>query len=200
MTYDETGNILTKSDVGTYTYGTTTNGPHAVQSIIKNTGSILNTATQNISYTSFDKVHTIWQGVDSMAFTYGAGHERKRVDTYQNHILKSQKYYVGSLYEREKNITTGEIKETHYIFAAGGAIAIYSRSSTGITNTRYLHKDHLGSMQCITDETGHLVQELSYDAWGNRRDVATWAVYTTLPPTYYWHAALPATSISTCST
>ena len=36
-------------------------------------------------------------------------------------------------------------------------------------------------MQCITNETGHLVQELSYDAWGNRRDVDTWDVFTTLP-------------------
>jgi RHS repeat-associated protein len=181
ITYDEIGNILTKSDVGTYTYGTATNGPHAVQSITTTAGSILNTATQNITYTSFDKVSTILQGADLMIFTYGAGYERKRVDVYKNNSLQSQKYYVGRLYEREKNITTGEIKETHYIFAAGGAVAIYTRSSTGTTNTRYLLKDHLGSMQCITDETGHLVQELSYDAWGNRRDVSTWAVYTTLP-------------------
>jgi RHS repeat-associated protein len=36
-------------------------------------------------------------------------------------------------------------------------------------------------MQCITDETGHLLQELSYDAWGNRRDADSWTVYTTLP-------------------
>jgi len=180
VTYDEIGNILNKSDVGDYTYGTT-NGPHALQSITTGSGSILNTTTQNITYTSFDKVNTIWQGVDSMTFTYGPGHDRKRVDVYQNQSLKSQKYYLGNLYERERDIATGEIKETHYIFAAGGAIAIYIRSSLGATSTHYLHKDHLGSMQCITDETGHLLQELSYDAWGNRRNVDTWDVYTTLP-------------------
>lgn len=181
VTYDEIGNILTKSDVGTYTYGSSENGPHALQSIITNTGSILSTATQNINYTSFDKVRSIWQASDSMVFAYGTGYERKQVDTYKNNSLKSQKFYVGNLYEREKDITTGEIKETHYIFAAGSAIAIYTRVSTGTANTRYLHQDHLGSIQCITDETGHMVQELSYDAWGNRRDVASWVVYTTLP-------------------
>ena len=65
-----------------------------------------------------------------------------------------------------------------------GDNAIYTRRTTGATSTtstNYLHKDHLGSMQCITDETGHMVQELSYDAWGNRRDVDTWDVFTTLP-------------------
>ena len=143
VTYDEIGNILTKSDVGTYTYGTTTSGPHAVQSILTNTGSILKTTTQNITYTSFDKVRTICQGADSMVFNYGTNYERKRVDVYKNKNLISQKYYVGSLYESEKDITTGEIKETHYIFADGGAIAIYNRSSTGTTittNTRYAQR------------------------------------------------------------
>ncbi len=181
VNYDDLGNITFKSDVGTYAYNTSAGSPHALQSITTNTGSILKTTTQNCYYTSFDKIRGIHQGADSMAFTYGIAYERKRVDVYKNLVLKSQKYYVGSLYEKEKDITTGEIKETHYIFAGGGAIAIYTRSSTGTVANRYLHKDHLGSMQCITDETGKRIQELSYDAWGNRRDVDTWVVYTTTP-------------------
>ena len=42
---------------------------------------------------------------------------------------------------------------------------------------RYTHKDHLGSWHTITDEQGALLQELSYDAWGTRRDPATWLPY-----------------------
>jgi RHS repeat-associated protein len=35
--------------------------------------------------------------------------------------------------------------------------------------TRYFHKDHLGSISVITDESGAVLERLSYDAWGKRR-------------------------------
>ena len=35
---------------------------------------------------------------------------------------------------------------------------------------RYFHTDHLGSVDTITNETGGVVQRLSYDAWGKRRN------------------------------
>jgi len=35
--------------------------------------------------------------------------------------------------------------------------------------TRYFHKDHLGSVAVISNETGGVVERLSYDAWGKRR-------------------------------
>ena len=182
VSYDDLGNIIFKSDVGTYNYndpgGVT---PHAVQSISTVKGNILKTSTQNITYNSFDKIASIAQGTDSLTFIYGLSHERKRVDTYKNKELIRQKYYVGNLYEKEKDITTGEIKETCYIFAGGSAIAIYNHSSNEGDNTMYLLKDHLGSMQCVADEDGDCIQELSYDAWGNRRDPNTWEVYSTLP-------------------
>ena len=41
--------------------------------------------------------------------------------------------------------------------------------SDGSTYTRYFHKDHLGSIATITDETGAVVERLSYGAWGKRR-------------------------------
>src|SRR5690606_2834400 len=35
--------------------------------------------------------------------------------------------------------------------------------------TRYLHKDHLGSITVITDESGNEVESFSFDPWGKRR-------------------------------
>src|SRR5262249_33311313 len=35
--------------------------------------------------------------------------------------------------------------------------------------TRYFHTDHLGSIAVITNESGAVVERLSYDAWGKRR-------------------------------
>ena len=40
--------------------------------------------------------------------------------------------------------------------------------------TRYLHKDHLMSVTKITDETGALVREFSFDAFGKMRNPETW--------------------------
>ena len=59
--------------------------------------------------------------------------------------------------------------------ANGGTVAVIKRSGTSVTNTpRYLHKDHLGSVVAITNESGTIVESLAYDAWGKRRPATTW--------------------------
>ena len=39
----------------------------------------------------------------------------------------------------------------------------------------YILKDHLGSWTTITDSEGNVEQELSFDAWGNLWNPATWS-------------------------
>ncbi|RLD69092.1 MAG: RHS repeat-associated core domain-containing protein, partial [Bacteroidetes bacterium] len=38
----------------------------------------------------------------------------------------------------------------------------------------YIHKDYLGSYESITDENAALVEKLSFDPWGHRRDPYDW--------------------------
>lgn len=45
----------------------------------------------------------------------------------------------------------------------------------------YILKDHLGSWTTITDSQGNVEQELSFDAWGTRRDPETWHSSSQLP-------------------
>ena len=45
----------------------------------------------------------------------------------------------------------------------------------------YVHTDHLGSLNVITSQSGSIEQEMSFDAWGNRRDPNTWQNLTTAP-------------------
>ncbi|MEZ5842557.1 MAG: polymorphic toxin type 50 domain-containing protein [Hyphomicrobiaceae bacterium] len=59
----------------------------------------------------------------------------------------------------------GAIETKHYI----GDVAVVTMAGTA-TATRYLHKDHLGSVDTITDEAGTVVQRMSFDAWGKRRE------------------------------
>jgi len=176
VTYDELGNILTKSDVGEYTYANAQR-PHSVTGIVPCAGSILKTTTQDITYTSFDKVSTITQGTDKLILSYGSAYQRIYGDSYQNDVLKKRRTYVNSLYEQEKDYTTGGVKETFYIFGGDGLVAIRVKDVSG-DKVSYVHKDHLGSIQCLTNDAGALAQEMSYDAWGNRRNADTWQVYT----------------------
>jgi len=57
---------------------------------------------------------------------------------------------------------------------AGGQLVALYKSATGGESTRYVHTDHLGSLTELTDGTGSVVENLSYDAWGKRRD-ADWS-------------------------
>ncbi len=61
-------------------------------------------------------------------------------------------------------------EERHYI---GGSVLVTitgrTASVAGTTKTRYLHKDHLGSITAITDEGGAEVEAFSFDPWGKRR-------------------------------
>jgi hypothetical protein len=87
FTYDTIGNILSKSDVGTYSYPASGQPfPHAVSSI---TGSIINTsfsydANGNVTggngltyaYASFNKPTQITRGTTTISFDHDPEHQR----------------------------------------------------------------------------------------------------------------------------
>ncbi len=67
---------------------------------------------------------------------------------------------AGKAYER---ITTAtDVQEKHYVgdFAV---VTVTTNNSGGSNRTSYLHRDHLGSVDVITDETGLTVQQMSFD-------------------------------------
>jgi RHS repeat-associated protein len=85
----------------------------------------------------------------------------------ENGTAYKTKYYVGAY---EKEITPEGERELHYI----GGSAIYVTNSDGSSDMYYIYKDHLGSITDITDDEGTVVESLSYDACGNRRNPNTW--------------------------
>ena len=60
-----------------------------------------------------------------------------------------------------------------YLSSIDGIFAVAESTSSGF-RLHYVHTDHLGSWDIITDKSGNLEQSLSFDAWGNRRNADTW--------------------------
>ncbi len=186
-TYDELGNLTSKDDMGNsgytgnYTYGQGA-GIHAVTSVsvngsnhaltydlngnaIQNYNFTAN-QTRNLTWSSYNKPVQITQGSSTLSFAYGAGREMILQDV-NTATETSTRYYVSSLYEQ--NIEGSLTTDIHYIRGGDGTVAIYKERSNSTVETRYLHKDHLGSITAITDETGAIVESLSYDPHGKRR-------------------------------
>ena len=83
-----------------------------------------------------------------------------------------EKTYVGDC---EYVVTNG--KTMIYTFLAGpmGVFAVCSTNEKGDNSILYVHKDHLNSWCLVTDENGQVVQDVSFDAWGNLRNGDSWS-------------------------
>ncbi len=191
MDYDALGRILKKKSIDplfhvadNYSYDDNGTNPYKLLSI-DNKPLRYQDENQDISYTPFDKITNIKQWVDDpedpkyeVDIFYGAGHTRK-VQKINNYVNNSEqtKIYVGGSYEEITN--DGQTQKVHYISTVDGLFAIFTEAESSSENQfSYVHKDHLGSVQSLTDEEGNLIEEYSYDAWGLRRDPITWLPYT----------------------
>jgi len=169
--YDKLGNIIYKSDIGTYNYFG--DSPHRLTSIT--TTGINNCASSyldEIIYNSYHKVNQLTKDEDKITFEYGPDRLRYKLNTYKDNELLSSKIYISNIYEKITTIT-GE-KHVHYIRTGDGVTAVFTQNNIEGDKMVYLHKDHLGSVALITDENGEITEEFSYDTWGNRRDPNTW--------------------------
>ncbi|HET7176633.1 MAG TPA: RHS repeat-associated core domain-containing protein, partial [Gammaproteobacteria bacterium] len=63
----------------------------------------------------------------------------------------------------------------HNIMAGGQVVAVHTLDQAGNETTNYVHSDHLGSTDTITNDQGNVTQDMSFDAFGLRRDSANWA-------------------------
>ena len=175
-----------KSDVGTYTYGQAHlacssghAGPHALTEVAgtKNAtycydlnGNMVTGDGRTITYSAFDKPTQIVKGTNTVSFTYGPDRARfKRVDVTATGTTTT--HYVGGKAFEEIFKPGGTKEAKHYI----GGFAVVTETDDGVNppvvTTDYLLRDHLGSVDVITDELGQLVRKMSFDAWGQRREV-----------------------------
>jgi RHS repeat-associated protein len=174
LTYNAIGNLLTKSDVGSYTYhatkkraviqaGSTVYGYDA-------NGNMTSRGGSSISYTSYNLPSLMNQGSNSSAVSYGAFRNRFKQVTAGSDPTTT--IYVAGILERVTR-PGGVTEFRHQIHGPTGTVAIYTRRSSGTADTYYLHRDHLGSPELITNAAGTQVVKPSFAAFGERRG-STW--------------------------
>jgi RHS repeat-associated protein len=183
LAYDSIGNITSKSDVGSYTYHATKK--HAVVSAGSQSfgydanGNMTSRKGSAITWSSYNLPLQINEGSNSAQFSYGPSRARyKQVAvTAAGGPLPAgteTTIYIGGFFEKVTK-PSAVVEYKHYVMAGEEAVALRTLRSNSVNDTRYLHKDHLGGVDAITDETGAVALKLSFDAFGKRRSPTSWS-------------------------
>lgn len=174
VSYYANGNIKYKSDLnnaaGNY-YCYRTDMPHAVSGLgaqgcsnddyqYDASGNMTEGRGRNITYAHFDKPTRISNSAGVTSFAYDAKRSRYKRETTEDGVA-TKTYYIGNV---EMVYKDGQYAEARRYLPQ----AIQTQYKSGAIKTRYLHKDHLGSIDSITDDDGKLVEKLYFDAWGKR--------------------------------
>jgi RHS repeat-associated protein len=170
--YEPNGNMTFKADVGVLSYDDPAH-PHAVTSAGGDSfgyDAVGNQVTRPggvaVTYTGFDLPKVIKQGALTLAtFGYDGDQRRIRKTTADEETL-----YFGDLYERV-TAKKGAAKTEHryFITSPERVVAVVTRGGD-TPGIRYVHVDHLGSVEKLTDEKGAVVEKRSYDVYGQRRN------------------------------
>jgi len=190
--YDALGNITSKTRLDTnsllniYSYPAAGSArPHAVASISGLVNGVLNPtytydadgnltagAGRAVTWTSFNKVASIVQGSTTMSYAYDADHARITQTEVSGGVTTTTTYLndPASGLSSEKTVSGSTTTWTDYLFAGGARVGERVITVGGATTLKYFIADHLGSVSVITDGSGAVLERLSYDAWGKRRN------------------------------
>jgi RHS repeat-associated protein len=176
--YNSIGNMMSKSDVGTYSYAPPGSPlPHAVMSISGSTisttfaydpnGNQTSGLGRTITWTSYNMPATITQGTRTVSFQHDTEHQRIKQVAPDGTTL-----YIHAFGVTAELFGVGSAAPRWNEYLSVGNVRVGMRVKEVVTTTvslRYFHADHLGSISVITNESGVVVERLSYDAWGKRR-------------------------------
>jgi RHS repeat-associated protein len=203
VVYDALGNILSRSDTGAYLYGTRPHAVTSVSAASTNSTSLTYHYDPNGNivrrdrdgeyeftaiWNSFNKPVSLFSGDEGSEFEYDVNGKRTQQLIFDGSNV-TKKIYVAETYEmREKLLNPEETDRSlwqwqplHtriYVDTPAGKIGIYeqaaSTNGTGAVTHSWMHKDHLGSVIAVSDESA-AIEFYSYDAWGQNRNPADWS-------------------------
>ncbi|NJK31271.1 MAG: hypothetical protein HC927_02010 [Deltaproteobacteria bacterium] len=180
--YDALGNLVFATDRGDYDYDgfgrlAFVDG-HGYE--WDGNGNLLARTGPNpvtLEYTAFDKVAQLVTAEDTLTFEYDADHARVlRYSAADKH----ETIYVTDLFQRHTDQLAGTRAYHYYVHATGRVVAeVVDEVDAQAQVSRdiyYVHDDHLGSTDVVSDASGTVAQRMSFDAWGLPRDPEDWTL------------------------
>jgi RHS repeat-associated protein len=189
FTYDALGNLLTFLSGTTNSYGYSQTGdanPDAVTTIgngtasttysYDNNGNLISagngTATTTYTYDYANRLTAIFANNSTTSFGYDAFGARvyQIASTTATSTYPFKWFSIASTTRGSTNYATS----TEYIFNGDTLLstvdqAFKNGAATGTAAVRYVHPDHLGSTEVVTDANQNLVQTLDYYPYGATR-------------------------------
>lgn len=170
MKYYSSGNIAEKTVNGVKVmYNTAYAGtkPNAIVRVHSDDDKMYDRFNQKVRYSLYDNVVAIEDDAKSIIMDYGCDNKRIYMRYNVGNKVK-EKTYVGDC---EYVVEDGKRDVVTYLKGPMGVFAIHIDGEDAIN---YVHKDNLESWNIVTDKNGRLLEELSFDAWGNMRNPIRW--------------------------
>jgi RHS repeat-associated protein len=144
------------------------------------------TAPRSITWTSFNMVDKITQGVlpGGLQFAYDDGHARIKMCLPNCLTPASTTNYLNGMGQMEEKVVTATSTTWRDYIQADGKIVAERFDAGGTVTLSYFVTDHLGSIAVVTDSTActatcNVTERDAYDAWGKRRNWSDWSDDTT---------------------
>ena len=169
--YDANGNMVFKTGIGDMFYN---DKNQIVSSSSSNdfsydaNGNMLSGNSKTYSYNAFNKVKQLNYQGGYQTFSYDESNELvKKVVNNEKTI-----YYVGKDYELELKKTSEGVDQImrHNVIIDGKVVAVHKRTIKAnkrkADKTAYIHKELLGSVDTVTDNTGAIVYRNEFTPYG----------------------------------
>ena len=192
--YDDLGNMLARSNTTftnhlpgsavtgqvTFTPGDgVTHGPHQIAASSLGTygydarGDQMTAPGRTTTFAYFGLPHTMTVNGVSTTFAYDGSRSRVLKTSGATAVVS-----FGGLYERR--VTATQTTDVLYAMDEGRPVAqiTFTETATGSTEqpTLYLHGDHLGSVQMVTNPAGQITARQTFDPFGGRVGAAATGV------------------------
>lgn len=173
MDYDYLGNIEEKVEDGVPVLYSTVydqRKPNVLMQAKTDVDKMAIGFSRDMKYSVFDNLISVSQGDDFMEIDYGCENNRVFMRSTVDGKNKSKTYIDGCEFVQEDE------DENFYTYLNGpiGVFAVCITDGDGNNSIYYIHKDNIASWNVITNDKAEVVQDVSFDAWGNVRSGADW--------------------------
>ncbi|RXR17339.1 hypothetical protein EQG63_11155 [Flavobacterium amnicola] len=176
--YDNKGRI-TQNEVGTYKY--------SIAKQYQNNSVVLtqqakvhytNYPRQEVSYNAFKSPIAIYEeGHRIVSFNYNTFQNRSKMEIQSRNpvermIPRIKHYSHDGVIEIKHDLNSADVEFITYIGGDSYSAPVVYKSNGTESQFLYLHRDYLGSIIAISNQTGQIIEKRHFDAWGNVYKVA----------------------------